>query len=181
MEFGALLCKPQKPLCNECFAQTYCMAFKTTLQNVLPIKMPKKTSKDRYFVYIIPYIKEGKTIYTYIKKRTDKDIWKNLYDFILLESETKNSLNTYLDENASLLQTYFYKKDINQFKEKTLFISKQITHKLTHQNIHTFFIIMHCNKIKSNNSLLKIRIRDLNNYPLPKLIENFIEELYKFC
>ena len=41
MDFGAVICKPQNPGCNNCALSTHCCAFKNDLVNKLPVKEKK--------------------------------------------------------------------------------------------------------------------------------------------
>lgn len=84
MDFGALQCKPKLPLCNNCpFAQE-CIALKNNTVDVLPVKIKKNTIKARYFHYFI--ITSGDQLL--MSKRGEKEIWANLYEFPLIETET---------------------------------------------------------------------------------------------
>ena len=87
MEFGALFCKPRNPNCNECIFQSSCFAFANDLVQSLPVKKSKITISKRYFYYFLMEINENDTEYLLIRKRQAKDIWKNLYDFPMLESK----------------------------------------------------------------------------------------------
>lgn len=41
MELGALICKPQNPVCSECPVSLYCEAFRLNKQNHFPVKEKK--------------------------------------------------------------------------------------------------------------------------------------------
>ena len=81
MDFGAMICKPQQPLCMECPLKTGCVAYLHDLITVLPIKEKTITKKPRWLYYII-IEHNGKV---YVRKRSEKDIWQNLYEFVLLK------------------------------------------------------------------------------------------------
>src|SRR6185369_4348241 len=81
MDFGAVICKPY-PLCTICVFKEYCFAFKNNSINKLPVKKKRIKITTRWFNYlVIEY--QGKI---YIHKRTGNDIWKNLHEFVLLET-----------------------------------------------------------------------------------------------
>jgi len=84
MDLGATICKPL-PLCMECPVNEKCVAFNTNSVRLLPIKGKKTIKKTRWFYYIIAEY-NGSFL---IKKREGKDIWQNLHEFILLESESE--------------------------------------------------------------------------------------------
>ncbi|HEX2533728.1 MAG TPA: A/G-specific adenine glycosylase [Chitinophagaceae bacterium] len=82
MDFGASVCKPV-PLCTQCFYQTECTAFRTGRQGVLPVKEKKTAVRARWFHYaVLKY--ENRWL---LRQRTEKDIWQQLYEFLLLETE----------------------------------------------------------------------------------------------
>ena len=49
MDFGALHCKPQNPLCNTCPFINSCVAFEKKLTKELPIKEKKIKVRSRFF------------------------------------------------------------------------------------------------------------------------------------
>ncbi len=83
MDFGATHCMPKVPKCGECPMQSKCIAFQKNRVDKLPVKSKKLVRRQRFFNYFL-FHSEGKI---FIKKRTGEDIWQNLYDFPLIESE----------------------------------------------------------------------------------------------
>lgn len=81
MDFGATWCTPKNPRCGDCPFGEICTAKKLGKVADLPIKSKKMVQKDRFFLYLV-VLKEGKT---FLKKREEKDIWQNLYDFPSVE------------------------------------------------------------------------------------------------
>ncbi len=160
MDFGALHCKPQNPLCEECFFNTKCVAFLNTSIDNFPVKIKKTKIKKRYFNYLYAIVEDN----TAISKRT-KGIWKNLYEFPLIES-TKSI------DVKKLIETEKFNKLFPNHTEISLW-EKEIIHKLSHQHLYTKFWIIKTSKINHNT----IKISDLKNYPVPILIENFINTI----
>ncbi|MDR1119570.1 MAG: A/G-specific adenine glycosylase [Dysgonamonadaceae bacterium] len=83
MEFGALQCVPGQPDCRNCPFSDACVAFETNEIARYPVKQNKTTTQNRYFHYF--HVRTGN--YTYICKRTQKDIWHNLYEFPMIETD----------------------------------------------------------------------------------------------
>ena len=82
MDFGAVFCTPQAPLCKECpFAKT-CAAYQTNRVDELPVKAQKTKIATRYFHYI--YVAQGN--FTWLHKRGAGDVWQNLYELPLVET-----------------------------------------------------------------------------------------------
>ncbi|MFZ4612507.1 MAG: A/G-specific adenine glycosylase, partial [Bacteroidia bacterium] len=52
MEFGALVCVPQNPICSDCVFMPFCKAFAMQKQSIIPIKQLKNKSIKRYFNYL---------------------------------------------------------------------------------------------------------------------------------
>ena len=83
MDFGAVICKPQNPLCSQCPQNADCEAYRHGLVSILPVKTKKIEKKNRWFYYFI--IENDGSVY--IHQRKGKDIWQNLYEFVLYESD----------------------------------------------------------------------------------------------
>ncbi len=108
MDFGATICKPL-PLCSACFFNKYCRAFLLNAQTSLPVKSKQLKIKERWFNYIV--FKYHHT--TAIRKRTSKDIWQNLYEFLLIETigiSKQNEILKGLQKNYPLLSKSFVNK-----------------------------------------------------------------------
>jgi A/G-specific adenine glycosylase len=77
MDFGARMCTPKNPSCNECPIQNPCFAFNKGMVKELPVKINKTKVKERDIHYYV--IKCGKKWVW--NKRTTGDIWEGLHDF----------------------------------------------------------------------------------------------------
>ncbi|GGD96216.1 A/G-specific adenine glycosylase [Planktosalinus lacus] len=159
MEFGATQCKPQKPLCSGCIFKDHCIAFNTGKVTLLPIKTSKLKVRNRYFNYLVVVSANEKTL---LEKRTQNGIWKNLYQFPLIEKENNSILNT-----AEIEDVF----DITKIESVTLFNEKPIQHKLSHQHLHIRFWIVNTDMIPKDG----YAISEINKYPVPVVIQNFIE------
>lgn len=162
MEFGARQCKPQSPNCGMCPLNSSCVALEQKTVPILPVKIRNNKIKHRYFHYLI-IVNENETI---LQQRTKKDIWQNLYEFPLIEDSTGLNEKTIVDHAV-------FKKHIgeNEFL-LSLFNENEIVHKLSHQYIHTkFWIVTLQSEIKNG-----IKKAGINDYPVPVLIANFVEE-----
>ena len=83
MDFGATSCKPNRPICSKCMFVRECVAFNTNQVEVLPVKEKRLIRSTRYFYYGILIYKNQ----ILIRQREDKDIWQNLFEFFLAESD----------------------------------------------------------------------------------------------
>jgi len=171
MELGALLCKPQNPFCNDCIFINECYAYNNNSINLLPLKSKIVKQRNRFFYYTIITSTVNDEKYIYINKRIHKDIWRNLYDFPLIETETELSFTD--NSIFKVIENYF---NTDKFTIKS--ISNQYKHKLSHQTIYAHFIELQIDSIdelKVLENYYKVNIEDLSNYPIPKLIDNYIK------
>ena len=70
MDFGAVICKPQQPLCPVCPQQKECVALATGNVKLLPVKEKQLVKKTRWFYYLVVQVKDE----VLLNKRTGKDI-----------------------------------------------------------------------------------------------------------
>ena len=162
MDFGALHCKPQNPLCETCPINESCIALQKQLIKELPVKEKKIKVRKRYFNYLIPVSETNTTLLT---ERKGKGIWQGLYEFPLIESETSIEIEEILKQ----LNTQEFSIDNTQI---TLFNEKEIVHKLSHQHLCTKFWIVKVDAIHG----IPIHWKDVKKYPVPVLIANFLEK-----
>ena len=161
MDFGALHCKPQNPLCDTCPFSDSCFALEKKLTKELPVKEKKIKVRKRYFNFLVIKTKNDRTI---LSERKGKGIWQGLYQFPLIESDKT------INEEELILSEDF----TNLFPSKTtlsLFNSKETIHKLSHQHLRTQFWIIET----KNSPEINIKWSEIEKYPVPILIANFLE------
>lgn len=156
MEFGAKQCKPKSPNCTVCPLNNSCKALQTNKVDCLPIKLKQLKVRVRYINFLVFISNDKKTI---LEKREGKGIWQGLFQFPFLE--TKKSYNE--NEISRLLEF--------NYKEFTLYNTKDIVHKLSHQHLHSKFWIINVDDLDNKG----IDFSEIRNYPVPILISNFIE------
>ena len=165
MEFGAIQCKPKLPLCDDCCFQSKCFAFANKKINELPRKEKQTKQRDRFFNYLV-ISDENELI---LKKRTAKDIWIGLFDFPLIE--TDSAVNDFKKLITTEHQWLLNNKNI-------VSKSDEYIHQLSHQKIHATFWNIKTKKLQITNAdYNSISITNIEDYPVPKLIENYIKSL----
>jgi A/G-specific adenine glycosylase len=165
MDFGAVVCKPQNPLCNDCVQQKECEAFRHNMVSQLPIKQKTIVRKERWLYYFIIECK-GKI---YIRQRTARDIWENLFEFVLFESPAA------VEEISNKLP--FLKKLAKGHSFQITNISRMYRQQLTHQTIHGRFIKITVNEsLPSLKDFLLIEKKQLSQYAFPRFITTFLDE-----
>ena len=166
MEFGALHCTPKNPNCLLCPLQAQCLAFahQTVMQR--PVKLAKVKVATRYFNYLILKINDS----VYLHKRSDNDIWKNLYDFPCIESQKPMTVE-------EVIATEAFTQIIDNKPFTIIKSSPVFTHKLTHRTLLAQFI-----EIKLEQELLQIETKglflahetELGSFPIPRLIDLYL-------
>ncbi|PQJ22006.1 A/G-specific adenine glycosylase [Tenacibaculum sp. SG-28] len=165
MDFGAIQCTPKKPKCTTCIYTRDCFAYLNNQIDVLPFKEKKVKVKKRYFNYLVTVTQDNTTI---IEERKGNGIWQGLYQFPLVEGSMKMS-------RQMIAESSVYRSLFPTTAEISLFNTKEIIHKLSHQHLHTQFWIVKTNTLSAaNQSWLHIQEK-----PVPVLIANFLSEFLK--
>ncbi len=151
MEMGSLICKP-KPLCEACPVQMHCLAYRNNTISERPIKQKKTKVSDRYFHYLI-YDVNGET---FLEKRTEKDIWQNLYQFPLIELEDAAA-------NPEILG-------------KLCFSSASVKHILSHQRIHARFHHIEGTPEQIGKKWIRVDRTKIQDYPIPRIIDRYLDK-----
>jgi len=164
MEFGALQCAP-RPVCLKCPLVNSCFAFHHKIVDKLPVKEKKTKQRNRYFYYYL--LEHDDNIY--LEKRSGNDIWKNLYQFPLLETSEE------LKEQEILELKNIPFPESCQKNLKTITPVKK--HILSHQVIFARLIHLEI-EIKCNlsNNYIKIKKTNLDDYAVPRLMEILMHE-----
>lgn len=163
MDFGSRQCSPSRPDCSVCPFNKTCVAFMENNISQLPVKLKAKKPIKKYFNFLVFVSDTGETI---LEKRVGKGIWKNLYQFPLIESDkvvNQNSLHSELKN---------YKLTTNLDCEVSLYNDVDLIHKLSHQHLHTKFWIITSKRLP----IAGIPINKIRDYAVPVLIEKFIDD-----
>ena len=126
------------------------------------------TRRTRFFNYLVI----NDSSYVYIRKRTEKDIWQELYEFPLVETEEQlNILRGVILPNFPISLT-----ELKLVKQ-----SQPYQQLLTHQKIIATFweFEIPSSKIivlESGSDFQKIERKKLENFALPKTIDIYLKE-----
>lgn len=129
MDFGAVVCKPQAPLCSACVQQTDCEAYRLGVVGDLPVKEKSIKKRTRYFYY---FLLKWNNQY-YVRQRGGGDIWQDLHEWVLIEQA--EPLATDPSIYRSLLKKY-----LGTAKLKQLSVGEEVRQQLSHQTIIGRFI-----------------------------------------
>lgn len=166
MEFGAIQCIPRSPDCGSCIFKSECYAYLEDKVADLPAREIKKKPRKRYFSYFVLQPDRDSII---LKKRSNNDIWKNLYEFPLLETSEEANTGSILKESE--FKTWFgntasVRDDGELYK-----------HQLSHQTILARFYIIELGDetVNFHPDWKKIPLERLSEYPVSRLMERFLE------
>ncbi len=165
LDFGAIQCTPKSPDCTNCPFNDRCYAYQNDKIDSLPVKSKKRARKTRYFNYLVLITGEKVVIH----KRTAKDIWQNLYEFPLVESEALLSPREILK---------IAKKDVFSGDCSILSLSKPFVQQLTHQKIVSRFFEIEAdlqNFIKNGNYKIVTR-HALRKFAFSKNIDWYLRD-----
>ncbi|MDR3058332.1 MAG: A/G-specific adenine glycosylase [Prevotella sp.] len=166
MEFGALQCVPVSPDCSVCPASDICLAYNQKKVSSYPKKEGKQKVRSRYFHYLD--IRDGDCMF--LHKRTQKDIWQNLYELPLIETKEQKTIDE-LQKNDN------FKDLLSKGKILQIKYEKQIKHILSHQIIYATFYRVDMHDTLLNEDYIKVKIEDADNYPVSRLVHKYLEEL----
>ena len=95
MDYGSMVCRPKRFQCHKCLFSSNCKAFNSNTVMLYPFKEKRVKIKHRFLNYIFIITNDRKTL---IKKRNGNGIWKNLYEFPLIETKKESSVNEIIKE-----------------------------------------------------------------------------------
>lgn len=158
MEFGALQCVPGTPNCEICPLHLFCEANKTKNVSILPIKKGKTKVRNRYFLYSLKLDATKETVL--LRQKTEPDIWQNMYEFPKIEFDSLEKMNDFCFSH----------------KDKIKIITPLQKHILSHQHLYVQFVNCSNSAYFNDKDLQEIAISELGSYPLPRLIDRFLEQ-----
>ncbi len=168
MDLGATVCLPLNPHCPDCPFARDCTAYLRGNPAAYPVKSKRRKKRKRILHYLA--LEENEKLA--IRKREEKDIWRGLYEFPLIESgkalSAKELLNDPLLENAALKGNADERAHL-----------QSIRHELTHQTLEIRFFHFQL-EWKKPPPFEMIAIDKLNKFAFPKPIENLLKEKFLY-
>ena len=162
MDFGAMVCTPKAPLCSACPLAKQCKAFLAGEVEKFPVKSQKTKIATRYFHYI--YVEQGN--YTWLHKRGAGDVWQNLYEPVLVETDTAQ-----LPPDHPQLKKYFDTKKITVLSEKPL--KHVLSHRIIYADLH---VVKLPPARKVPAEFIRIPQKNLHRYAVSRLVQKLLEK-----
>jgi len=171
MELGALTCTPKNPSCNSCPLALSCEALKQNETEKFPVKTAKKAPSVRHLNYLVVSFYSDGQEYVLLRKRTENDIWKNMYDFPCIETESAADVTKVLE----LIEEH-------GLTESLPFVIKHVSgeyiHQLSHRRLLARFFQIELEGMPQNAvNVIKIRKNQVAELPIPRLIDRYMSTL----
>lgn len=168
MDLGALVCTPASPRCEDCPLADTCLACHRKQCSAFPVKKKKVKVTDRFFHYIYIYNSTS----TFICKRQQADIWRNLYDLPLVE--TKEPMTEVEFLHSKELSAFRKNTGLDSLSVEMELLEKGLKHVLSHQRIHASFYGIRVPEVfESLSGFQRVDIAELYNFPVSRLINQF--------
>ncbi len=167
MELGALQCLPSGSDCRQCPVADFCAAYASGRVDVLPVKQGKVAVKPRYFHY---FVISCRGMY-WLHRREERDIWRNLYEFPLIETDEPMNLN-------ALQQTDAYAGLFGGVgKVVHLAAPYDCKHVLTHRVIYAVFYTVEVDSPPPFPASMRcVPESELGNYAVSRLTEGYLQK-----
>lgn len=166
MDLGATICLPTAPICVQCPFADHCQSYLTNNQKEYPFKKTKPLLRNRYFQLFFIH-NDSEFVLTY---RKEKDIWRGLNSFPLIETESEKW--EFPEEGFTISGLFIKKNQVNEPVQR----DKQL---LTHQRVHLFYHLIKLTgeipQQNSNNDFMIIPLNRIKDYVFPKFLHRFIE------
>ncbi len=164
MDFGATVCKPALPLCDNCIFKKSCIAFRTGQVAALPVKIKKPKLRKRVFYFWV--LEDGGKIA--IRERKENDIWKNLFEFPMIEKESESLMT-----EAGMVEDGIDRGFIRHLKDIGN-ISAPYTQTLTHQRISAVFIRARFFRSGMKESFRWVKPEELHRVAFPRIVKDYL-------
>jgi len=177
MDFGALQCTPAKPQCASCPLADHCSAKAENTVLQLPVKSKARAKRERLLLYGVFDLPDAGVL---IRRRTGKDIWRNLYEFPGIEIAPQSESGSDAGSWAALLWNGNPPQGVVPKS-----VSKTYKQVLTHQIVHAVFIRFQVEKkaektlFESNlgqNCIEIPQVKLKKIYPVPRIIDWYWQE-----
>ncbi len=161
MDFGSKVCTP-KPDCNNCLMSSGCFAFINDKVASFPNKYKRPERLHRYFNFLV--LRNNNEIL--LEERKNQDVWKNLFQFPMIETKG----------NLSVVDTLLRAGELDILPPKRTVKGTYNGYRqhLTHQTIHGQFVEITVSTKRKGEGRQWVNFAALGQYPFPKMIRDFL-------
>jgi A/G-specific adenine glycosylase len=165
MELGATVCTPRNPACDRCPLARRCIARREDRVDLLPVKAGRTKVRERHFHYLV--LGDARAIV--LHQRTDRDIWRDLYQPPLVEAAGPVTKRLVAARAAELLGRKVVLSDP----------SGPVKHVLSHQVIHaSFWPVKGPVPRKLPAGWLLVDRAGLEAHAVPRLIDRYLDSYF---
>lgn len=151
MDFGALVCTPRKPHCEDCPLQRQCVALAEHSIDKLPVKKAAKEKQELHLIYIYVLCKG----HTAFRRRPENGLWQGLWEPWLV--------------NEKILKTV---------RGKLTLITGGLHHILSHRDIHADLYTLECYELPTLPAGYQwFTVDEASHLPKSRLVEKLTEKL----
>lgn len=172
MDFGSTYCKPTGSDCPNCIFRQECVAWRDGKVALLPVKALHAKATARYLYYFdVRWMQEGEEM-TWLHQRQGKDIWKGLFEFPLMETQTA------LSDAELTAQAEEFLSHLTSSRPDRIVIGNAYKHQLTHRTIYATFIQTFFGKtaMPIQEKEQAIRREEIKKYPVSRLTDKYLKE-----
>lgn len=167
MDFGAIQCVPVSPDCTICPLADRCLALSHKQVSLYPVKQGKTKVKERFFNYLDIHFGPN----TYLHKRTGNDIWKNLYELPLIETDKDITIEEL--QNTETFHTIL--QNVGTISIHPMSFSMK--HVLSHRIIHArFYRIEITDDTELKDKYIKTSTSSVGDYAISRLVDRYFEQ-----
>lgn len=168
MDFGALQCTPLSPDCSSCPLSNTCIALKTNKVKELPVKSRSLHVSRRFLHYIYIEVQETERE-TLLFRRENNDIWKGLYEPLLIETDAPCSFSDF-SKLPEILR-------LKEFATSLSLLAENIPHRLTHRLLLCNFYKMSCFEKPAfpNKKPIWVHPQNLSAYAFPRILDRMFK------
>ena len=160
MDYGSIICTPRNPNCSICGINKYCLSYQKKIQNTIPVKIKKTTSKPKKFSRAYILINEKNEIL--VRKRASKGMLASM-----LEVPNDNWM-----EKKSLLRRDVI---INKIQKK-LIRKGELNYSFSHFDLYVDIFYKKIRKIDYPKNKW-LNINKYSNSQLPTVMKKILETM----
>lgn len=165
MDFGAQVCTARSPDCPQCPLREICSAYSSDSVQLFPVRHRKIDRKNRMFHYVV--MKHENKVY--LRKREDKDIWRNMWEFPQIENKNETIPESIIIENFQPNKSRpLAVNDVSPIYAQTL----------SHRYVKARFYILNIEAEIKRDELVAIELNHLSSLAFPGIIRNFLSREY---
>lgn len=165
MDFGALVCTPASPRCDDCPLAGRCLSRAAGSVAERPVKRGRTAVRERWFHYL--HLRCGDD--TFLCRRDGRDIWQGLYEFPMIETGGPADF-------AAVAATERFREWFAgrrwRFDGSVVLPPHRLSHRLLHATVHRLGT---GTSFPSPEGWLRVPVDRIGDRAVPRLLERYLE------